>query len=64
MVVKPASPIHQEMQMRVVLIKIIIVNEAGSSLYVKFAQTILHFHHGSDVYPSLADPEGKGAIAS
>ena len=66
MVVKPISRIHQKMQTWVILIKIIIVNDAASRLHVNLTKTISHFHHGSDISfkLSLADPEREGAIAS
>ena len=67
MVVKPASPIHQRMQTRIVLIKIIIVNDAGSSLHVKFTKNNFTFSPRIRYISfklSHADPEGEGAIAS
>ena len=66
MVVKPTSRIHQKMQTWVILIKIIIVNDAGTRLHVNLTQKKSNFHHGSDISfkLSLADPERESAIAS
>ena len=51
MVVKPTSRIHQKMQTWVILIKIIIVNDAGSRLHVNLTKKNQIFTT-DPIYPS------------